>query len=99
MMAARADEILRSLHAFTGGTAQFWDYAATHGTLVIELVSPAKARGYLVLTMCEEISSPTFWRQSNPEIIVGHGWMELTDDRIRIRCQEMALRPHNPLET
>lgn len=90
-MQARLEDVERRLREFVGGTAQFWDYRATHGTLVVELVSPEKARSYLLFVMCEEVASSTWWRVTDPRIAAGDGWFEVTDGATRIRCQSLDL--------
>jgi len=80
------------LNQFVGMKARLWHFMASHDHLAIRLTDGNDLNQYLVLSGCEEISAPVFWRVTQPRLVSDDkGLLEFLDQRVRIVCQDVSI--------
>src|SRR5262245_3460970 len=66
--------------------------AQPHDHLVVKLTAPDVVEMFLVLSGCEELMLPVFWKVIKPELVAAHPpFVDFVDERVRIRCQDASL--------
>jgi hypothetical protein len=81
------------LAPFIGGKARLWDFSPSHDRLVVKLIDSAGTESFLVLSGCEELTLPIFWRVTTPRISAAKPpFLEFSDSRVQVRCQEVLLQ-------
>ncbi len=80
------------LVAFVGLTARLWDFSPTHDHLVIKIALADATERFLVLSGCDEISLPVFWRITAPRMVgVERPLLEFVDEGVRVCCQDVSI--------
>ena len=77
---------------YIGGTARLWDFSPSHDRFAVRIESPSGETRFLILSGCNEISAPIFWRLMRPEIRkIDDPWLEFRDATVHIVCQDVVL--------
>jgi len=80
------------IEMLVGMKARLWDFMPSHDHLAIRL-SRGDDTQYLVLSGCNELSTPVFWQIADPSILpLRDGMFELRDAGVRITFQDSALQ-------
>jgi hypothetical protein len=81
------------LDHFIGGKARLWDFSPSHDRLVVKLIEPGGGESFLVMSGCEELTLPVFWRVTTPRIAAAKPpFLDFSDSRVQVRCQEASLQ-------